>query len=73
MDKIKKIAIKVKEHIGRNKVAYACGTVAITAVVALQVERKAYEKFLTEKGIDLTEFYNPEYFKELQTQATTPN
>lgn len=60
-----KTAIKVKNHVARNKAAYMLGAVAISAIALQQRNRIAFDAFLTEKGIDLMEYYNPEYFAEL--------
>lgn len=66
-NKIKATAVRVRDHIGRNKVAYIAGGVAIGALTQLQINRKAFEAFLAAKGIDPMEFYLPEAFAELQS------
>ena len=57
---IKNTARKVGNHLNRNKVAYAAGAVAIGAIALQQRNNNAFQNFLTEKGIDPMEFYNPE-------------
>lgn len=64
-DKIKATAVRVKDHVVRNKVAYGLGVVTVAVVALQQSNRKAFYKFLEEKGIDPMEFYCPEYFEEL--------
>lgn len=59
-NKIKVVAVKVKNHVGRHKAAYAFSGLAITAVVLQKTQAKAFEGFLIEKGIDPMEFYLPE-------------
>jgi LPS sulfotransferase NodH len=64
---IKSKVISVKNHVRRNQVKYA---IAGTAMVFLYIQYKASEQwteFLTEKGIDPMEFFNPEYFAELNS------
>lgn len=55
---------KFKNHVVANKAAYVAGAVAITAIALQQRNRKAFNEFLTSKGIDLDEYYTPEYFEE---------
>ena len=65
-NKFKTKAIEIKNHLLRNKVAYAASAVAIGAV-ALQVKRgSAFKEFLVSKGIDPDEFLNPEMLEEMQ-------
>lgn len=59
------VASKVKNHLNRHKVAYVAGAVAISAIALQQHNLKAFTSFLTEKGIDPAEYFNPEAFAEL--------
>lgn len=61
---IKSKTVSVKNHVKRQKAAYAMGAVAITAIALQQSNLHAFNEFLTEKGIDLDEFYCPEAFAE---------
>jgi len=63
MSKIKDTANKVKNHVKRQKAAYVLGTVAIAAIALQQSNRKAFYRFLVEKGINPVEYYYPEYFE----------
>jgi hypothetical protein len=65
MNPIKNTAIKVKNHLKKNKVAYITSAVAVAAVALNVRNQKIFQEFLTEKGIDPMEYYNPEYFAEL--------
>lgn len=56
---------KVKNHISRNKPAYAATTVAILAIMLQQRNAHDFYEFLSSKGIDPMEFYCPEYYEEL--------
>jgi len=56
-EKIKVTALKVKNHVKRQKWAYAWGSLAIAAIVLQQRNIKEFYKFLEEKGIDPVEFY----------------
>lgn len=62
---IKKIPARVKNHVKRNKAAYAMGLVATAAIALQQSNRLAFYRFLEEKGIDPMEYYCPEYYEEL--------
>lgn len=64
-DKIKNAAVRVKDHVKRNKVAYSLGVVTVTVVALQQANRVAFYKFLESKGIDPMEYYCPEMFEEL--------
>jgi hypothetical protein len=64
-DSIKSRAIALKNHLIRNRHAYAIGAVAGLAVALQQRNRREFDAFLMEKGIDKLEFYNPEYYAEL--------
>lgn len=66
MDKLKSVARKTRNHIGRHKAAYAAGTVAITAVVLLKADQASFAKFLVEKGIDPNEFFHPEIVEVIE-------
>lgn len=59
--------VKIKNHIGRNKVAYAMGAVAILAIALQQSNVNAFRKFLAEKGINEMEYFNPEMFAEINS------
>jgi hypothetical protein len=63
---VKETALKVKNHIVTNKGAYALAAVAVAAIALQQSNRKAFEKFMIEKGIDPDEYYCPEYYEEKQ-------
>ena len=65
MNKTTIVAIKVKNHLNRHKFAYAATGIAITAIALQQANVKAFTNFLTEKGIDPAEYFNPEAFAEL--------
>lgn len=67
LSSVKKKAVSVKNHVRRNQVKYA---IAGTAMVFMYIQYKASEQwseFLEEKGIDPMEFFNPEYFAELNS------
>lgn len=65
MPNIMSVPVRVKNHVARNKVAYAVGAVAISAIALQQRNRIEFYAFLTERGIDPMEFYCPEAFAEL--------
>jgi hypothetical protein len=65
-NKLKETATKVKNHLLRQKFAYAFGAIALGAVVLQQSNNKSWTEFLTSKGIDPDEFFNPEAFAEMQ-------
>lgn len=67
MDRIKKIPVSIKNHIVAHKGAYAMGLVAVSAIALQQRNRKVFNEFLEEKGIDPMEFYCPEYYEELNS------
>ena len=58
-------AVTIKNHVKRNKAAYAMGVVATAAVALQQRNLKLFYEFLETKGIDPREYYFPEYFEEL--------
>jgi hypothetical protein len=60
----KKTLTTVKNHLKNNKVAYAAGVVAVMAIALQQKNRRDFNEFLTEKGIDLDEYYCQEYYEE---------
>lgn len=62
---IKTRTLKIKNHLARNKFAYAAVTVAFLAWSAQQANKMAFETFLAEKGINPLEFNNPELFAKL--------
>lgn len=64
MNRIKQIAVSTKNHVARNKVAYAASTVAVMAIALQQTNRNAFYAFLEEKGIDPMEYYCPEAYEE---------
>jgi len=64
-DTIKTGATAVKEHVKRQKFAYAAAAIAYGAIVLQQRNLKEFYAFLDEKGIDKLEFLNPEAFAEL--------
>lgn len=64
MEKTKQTLKKIKNNIETHKGAYVMGAVAIAAIALQQRSRKEFDKFLTSKGIDLDEYYCPEYYEE---------
>lgn len=64
---IKANARKIKNHVGRNKVAYAATTIAFGAIWLQQSNVKAFYAFLESKGIDPMEYYCPEAYEELNS------
>lgn len=66
MNKAKQALIKARNHVAENKGAYILGAVAIAAIALQQYNRTQFNEFLTEKGIDLDEYYCPEYYEEKQ-------
>jgi hypothetical protein len=60
---------KIREHIKANRAAYIMGAVAISAIALQQHNRIQFNKFLVSKGIDLDEYYIPEYYYEKQLKA----
>lgn len=64
MTNVKQIPSKLKNHIVRHKAAYVAGAVAVAAIALQQRNRKEFDKFLDEKGIDKTEFYTPDALEE---------
>lgn len=65
MNPIKKIAVKTKNHIGRNKVAYGMTAVSILLLQGSIRNQQRFDTFLVEKGINPLEFWNKEMFDEL--------
>jgi hypothetical protein len=65
MNKVKSVALKAKNNVTSHKAAYVLGAVAIAAIALQQYNKKMFDEFLTEKGIDLMEYYNPEMLAEL--------
>ena len=64
---IKSKVISVKNHVARNKVKYAVlGTASVFMYIQYTASQQ-WSEFLTEKGIDPMEFFNPEYFAELNS------
>ena len=63
---LKANARKFKNHVARNKVAYAATTIAFGAIWLQQSNTKAFYAFLESKGIDPMEYYNSEYYEELK-------
>jgi hypothetical protein len=68
MQNPKQVALKIKNHVETNKVAYVMGAVAVAAIALQQRNRIEFDKFLTSKGIDLEEYYCPEAYEEKQNQ-----
>jgi hypothetical protein len=64
METLKEKALKVKDHVNAHRGIYAACTLALVAIALQQSNRKAFEQFLIEKGIDPMEYYCPEYFHE---------
>lgn len=67
MNKVKETALKVKNHVKENKVAYVMTGVAIGVVVIQQAAVRSWMEFLDEKGINRLEFTNPEMFAEMNS------
>jgi len=64
---IKSKAVSVKNHVARNKVKYAVlGTASVFLYLQYQASAQ-WTEFMMEKGIDPMEFFNPEYFAELNS------
>lgn len=59
---------KIKNHLKENKMAYIMGGIAIGVFALMQNQRRNFEEFLAEKGIDKLEFYIPEYYEELKNK-----
>lgn len=57
---------KIKNHLKENKMGYVMTGVAIGVFALMQNQRRNFEEFLEEKGIDKLEFYIPEYYNELK-------
>jgi hypothetical protein len=64
MHNAKQSLTKIKNHVAANKVVYAVGAVAVSAIALQQANRVAFNKFLTSKGIDPEEYYCPEAYAE---------
>lgn len=64
---IKQKAVSTKNHVKRNKAAYAASAVALAAIALQQKNLNDFYAFLEEKGIDKMEFTCPEYFEELNS------
>ena len=62
------IPSRIKNHFVRNKFAYAAGAVAITALAWQQKQTKAFYGFLESRNIEPMEYYNPEWYAELNDQ-----
>lgn len=62
---IKNVALKTKEHVKRNRVAYVAGAVATAAIALQQSNKNAFYAFLESKDIDPMEYYCPEAYEEL--------
>lgn len=67
MNRIKKTALSVKNHVAQNKFGYCMTVVAAGAIALQQSNRKVFYDFLIEKGINPMEFYCPEYWEELNS------
>jgi len=65
MDKINLKLNRIKNHVARQKAAYAFGAVAIGAIALQQRNLKSFYEFLEEEGIDPIKFTCPEYFAEM--------
>lgn len=63
-EKLKATALRVKNHVVRQKYAYGFATLAALAMWTQQRNMKVFNEFLIEKGIDPLEFYNPEWYAE---------
>jgi len=58
-------AVRTKNHVRRNKVAYAASAVAIAAIALQQSNTKAFYEFLESEGIDPMKYYCQEAYEEL--------
>jgi LPS sulfotransferase NodH len=64
---VKKNAVSAKNHIHRNRAKYAAGATLIVMARLNYMAAKQWSDFMEEKGIDPMEFFNPEYFEELNS------
>lgn len=65
-NQIKSKAISIKNHVHRNRGKYAVLVTATAFIYIQQIANAQWTEFLTEKGIDPMEFFNPERFEELK-------
>lgn len=55
---------KVKDHLNRQKGTYIAGAIAVGIFALMQNQRRNFEGFLQEKGLDANEMYmGPELYK----------
>ena len=67
MKTVKDTTIRIKNHVSRNKVAYAASSVAVLAIWLQQTNIKHFTEFLEEKGINPDEYFLPEALQELNS------
>lgn len=67
MNNFKAVALRVKNHVARQRYAYAMGLVAASAIALQQRNRIDFYAFLESKDINPMEFYCPEMFEELNS------
>ena len=67
MPNMKNSAVRLKNHVVRNKFAYAASGVALVAIYLQQSNLKAFDAFLESKGINPMEWYDPEMLVELSS------
>lgn len=60
-------AVSVKNHVLRNKCKYAVLGTASVFMYMQYLASSQWTEFMMEKGIDPMEFFNPEYFAELNS------
>lgn len=66
LNTIKTKAVSAKNHISKHRFKYGVATGFAAGLYLMHRSREQLEEFLAEKGIDPMEYYNPEYFAELQ-------
>lgn len=64
---VRKSISVAKNHVVRHRGAYIMGAVAFLAIALQQHNRVEFNKFLESRDIDPMEYYNPEYFAELNS------
>lgn len=67
LNAVKAKAVSAKNHVVRNRGKYAAGATFIVMLKLQLHTATQINQFLTEKGIDPMEYYNPEYFAELNS------
>ena len=68
MEKIKKIARSLEDHIVRHRAPYAAGATILVMYYAIHKPAvTSWMNFLEEKGIDKLEYLNPEQLEEMNS------